>query len=74
MKKRDYRVTSCIGFLNVGFCWLYNPWYRWGRYQTAVSKTGTAPDGSEVAIEKATLKFIKDYEAGKISTAFNRRT
>ncbi|MEN6350170.1 MAG: rhodanese-like domain-containing protein [Syntrophomonas sp.] len=31
----------------------------------AVSKTGTAPDGSEVAIEKATLKFIKDYEAGK---------
>jgi len=25
---------------------------------------GTAPDGSEVAIEKATMKFIKDYEAG----------
>lgn len=29
-----------------------------------VSGVGTAPDGSEVAIEKATIKFIKDYEAG----------
>lgn len=29
-----------------------------------INKVGTAPDGSEVAIEKATMKFIKDYEAG----------
>lgn len=28
------------------------------------TKTGTAPDGSEVAIEKATMKFMKDVEAG----------
>ncbi|MEN6462479.1 MAG: rhodanese-like domain-containing protein [Syntrophomonas sp.] len=30
----------------------------------ASTKIGTAPDGSEVAIEKATMKFIKDYQAG----------
>lgn len=29
------------------------------------TKVGTAPDGSEVAIEKATMKFIKDTTAGK---------
>lgn len=28
------------------------------------SKIGTAPDGSEVAVEKGTMKFIKEYEAG----------
>ncbi len=31
----------------------------------AITKVGTAPDGSEVAIEKATMKFIKDANAGK---------
>lgn len=31
----------------------------------AETKIGTAPDGSEIAIEKAAMKFIKDYEAGK---------
>ena len=31
----------------------------------AATKIGTAPDGSEIAIEKATMRFIKDYEAGK---------
>lgn len=31
----------------------------------AQTKIGTAPDGSEIAIEKAAMKFIKDYEAGK---------
>jgi len=31
----------------------------------ASTKIGTAPDGSEIAVEKATLKFIKDYEASK---------
>lgn len=36
-----------------------------GDNKPAVSKVGTATDGSEVAIEKATMKFIKDYEAGK---------
>lgn len=29
---------------------------------SGASKVGTSPDGSEVAIEKATLKFIKDYQ------------
>lgn len=28
------------------------------------SKVGTAPDGSEIAIEKATMKFMKDTQAG----------
>ncbi|WP_017755275.1 rhodanese-like domain-containing protein [Calidifontibacillus oryziterrae] len=28
------------------------------------SKIGTAPDGSEVDVEKGTMKFIKEYEAG----------
>jgi len=32
---------------------------------TATSKVGTAPDGSEVAIEKATMKFYQDANAGK---------
>lgn len=32
---------------------------------TTTTKVGTAPDGSEVAIEKATMKFIKDTTAGK---------
>ena len=31
----------------------------------AVTKVGTAPDGSEIAIEKATIKFMKDANAGK---------
>lgn len=31
----------------------------------SVSGVGTAPDGSEIAIEKATMKFIKDFQAGK---------
>lgn len=35
----------------------------------AATKIGTAPDGSEIAIEKATMKFIKDYEAGKYQLA-----
>lgn len=30
---------------------------------SGASKVGTAPDGSEVAIEKAAMKFIKDYQA-----------
>lgn len=30
----------------------------------AATGVGTAPDGSEVAIEKATMKFINDYQAG----------
>lgn len=35
-----------------------------GSGKAATSKVGTAVDGSEVAIEKATMKFIKDYQAG----------
>ncbi len=31
----------------------------------AIGKVGTAPNGSEVAIEKATMKFIQDSNAGK---------
>ena len=30
----------------------------------AVAKVGTAPDGDELAIEKATMKFMKDTMAG----------
>lgn len=29
-----------------------------------VNSVGTSPNGSEVAIEKATMKFMKDYQAG----------
>jgi thiosulfate/3-mercaptopyruvate sulfurtransferase len=32
---------------------------------TTAAKVGTAPDGSEIAIEKATMKFIKDTNEGK---------
>ena len=32
---------------------------------STTSKVGTAPYGSEVAIEKATMKFVKDTTAGK---------
>lgn len=35
-----------------------------GTTGAAVGKVGTAPDGSEVAIEKATMKFIKDTNEG----------
>lgn len=32
---------------------------------TTAAKVGTAPEGSEIAIEKATMKFIKDTNEGK---------
>lgn len=32
---------------------------------TTTSKVGTAPDGSEVAIEKAAIKFVSDVNTGK---------
>jgi len=31
---------------------------------STTTKVGTAPDGSELAIEKATIKFMKDTQAG----------
>ena len=35
-----------------------------GCASTTTAKVGTAPDGSELAIEKATIKFMKDTQAG----------
>ena len=36
-----------------------------GTKTATTSKVGTAPDGSEIAIEKAAMKFIKDTNTGK---------
>jgi len=64
MKKRTLALLVVLALSMLIFVGCSQPSNGGESAKPSETKIGTAPDGSEIAIEKATMKFIKDYEAG----------